>query len=256
MSRARERRVLAALGVVVACWAALGATLPAARGGHTTADEPQYLLSALSLAEDRDLDIADERADERYRPFHRAELPVQEAARDDGSRVSPHDPLLPAFLAVPMGIGGWVAAKLALALVAGALAVALAWVAIHRFRVPRRVAVVVVGACCVAPPLAVYGTQVYPELPAALVVTIAIGALTGALTRVQRWVAVACIVALPWLAVKYVPVAIALVVFGGFRLARTGRVADATRAAAALVVAAAAFAVAHLAWYGGLTPYA
>ncbi|HEX5615773.1 MAG TPA: hypothetical protein VFZ83_11535, partial [Acidimicrobiia bacterium] len=47
-----------------------------------------------------------------------------------------------------------------------------------------------------------------------------------------------------------------LVVFGGFRLARTGRVADATRAAAALVVAAAAFAVAHLAWYGGLTPYA
>ena len=32
----------------------------AAYGAQTTADEPQYLLTAISLAEDGDLDVADE----------------------------------------------------------------------------------------------------------------------------------------------------------------------------------------------------
>ena len=105
---------------------------------------------------------------------------MQEKIRDDGRLVSPHDPLLPAFLAVPVLVGGWVGAKLALAALAGVLAAAMVWVAVVRLRAYRpRVAVVTVLAFAAGAPLAMYATQVYPELPAALAVTLAIAALTG-----------------------------------------------------------------------------
>ena len=45
----------------------------------------------------------------RYLPFHEADLPVQTVVRDDGSQVSPHDPLLPAAPRRPDGarrVGG------------------------------------------------------------------------------------------------------------------------------------------------------
>jgi hypothetical protein len=244
-----SRRVLAAVGLVVAAWSALGIAAPASRGGHVTADEPQYLLTAISLGEDRSLDVSDELAARRYEPFHRAPLSRQTEARADGREVSPHDPLLPALLAVPMLAAGWVGAKVALALMAGALAVAMMWIAVVRFEVSTRVAVFAVLAFSAAAPLAVYGTQVYPELPAALAVTLAIAAITGRLDRRGLALAGACVVALPWLAVKYVPVALALAVC---TLARRRSLAFAL----GLVAAGAVFAAAHLQWYGGLTPYA
>jgi hypothetical protein len=55
------RRTVVLVGVVVAAWCAVVAPARATYGARVTADEPQYLLSAISLAEDRDLDIADER---------------------------------------------------------------------------------------------------------------------------------------------------------------------------------------------------
>ena len=45
------------VGVAVALWAAWAAPARATYGARTTADEPQYLLSALSLAEDGDLSL-------------------------------------------------------------------------------------------------------------------------------------------------------------------------------------------------------
>ena len=72
-------------------------------------------------------------------------------------------------------------------------------------------AVVTVLAFAAGAPLAVYGTQVYPELPAALAVTLAIAALDRPARAGARSLgAGVCIVALPWLSVKYAPVAAAL----------------------------------------------
>src|SRR3712207_9364480 len=79
------------------------------------ADEPQYLLTAISLATDGDLDIADELADGRWRPFHALPLPTQTEPLADGRRLSPHNPLLPLLLAGPVAAGGWVVAKPAMA---------------------------------------------------------------------------------------------------------------------------------------------
>jgi hypothetical protein len=248
-------KAMLVLGLAVVAWTAPLIAVRATDGARTTADEPQYLLTALSLGEDRSLDIRDERAAERHRGFHEAGLPLQENLQPDGSRVSPHDPLLPALLALPMVIGGWVAAKLALAAAAGVLAAAMLWVAVRRFDVPLPVAVLAVAAYSFAAPLAVYGTQVYPELPAALAVTVAIGALVGPLDRGAVALLGAVVLTLPWLAVKYLPVAIALVAVGAVRLWARDR-----RALAALTFGLGAGAVlsflAHQAWYGGWTSYA
>ena len=95
----------------------------------------------------------------------------------------------------------------------------MVWVAVVRLRhADSRSRCVTVLAFSPAAPLAMYATQVYPELPAALAVTVAIAALTGPLAPARaRRRSASCIVALPWLSVKYAPVAAVLAV-----LARRG----------------------------------
>ena len=107
--------------------AAAGIGSRASYGARTTADEPHYLLTALSIAHDGDLDVRDEFARMEYLPFHEIPLDPQAAPRADGSLIEPHDPLLPVVLAAPAALGGWVLAKLTLAAVAAALAALLVW---------------------------------------------------------------------------------------------------------------------------------
>lgn len=243
------RAAMVVVGLLAAVAAGLGARVPATHGGAAAVDEPEYLLSALSLYSDRDLDIADELAERRFLPYHDADLPVQTATRPDGRRISPHDPLLPVLLAVPVGLGGWVAAKLTLAALGGVLAALLVWVAVRRFDVPLRVAAPGVALACCTAPLAVYGQQVYPELPAALAVTVAVAALTGPRGTA---LAAAAITALPWLSVKYVPVAAAL---AAVALAR-GTARQRAALTGTLAAAAVAYAAVHRLIWGGWTVYA
>ncbi len=207
----------------VAVWT-FAAALPAigARatyGAQVSGDEPQYLTTAISIGEDFDLDISDEIDERRFEPYHEISLNVQTIELDDsGRRVSPHDPLLPGFLALPMRLGGWVAAKAALAVFAAAAAAATLWLAVRRLGVGVGVGGLVVGAFYAAPPLVGYATQVYPEMPAALCVALGLAAVTGPLGRTGRALALVCIVALPWLSVKSVPVAAVLAVVLAVRL--------------------------------------
>jgi hypothetical protein len=247
-------RWLAGVFVVATAAALVGVPLRATYGARTTADEPQYLLTALSLWEDRSLDIGDELAAQRWRDFHEAPLPVQTEPLADGREVSPHDPLLAVLLAAPVGLFGWAGAKATLAVLAGALAALLAWTASRRFGVPIRTAAVVAGAFAVGMPLSSYGGQVYPELPAALAVTAAVAAVTGPLDRRGRIVLVAAVVALPWLAVKYVGVAAALAGVALWRLWRRGE--PWAGVLGGLAAAGAAYVVAHRVLYGGWTVYA
>jgi len=250
------RRVCLVVGGVVAIATSFGTGARATYGARASADEPHYLLTAISLAEDHDLDVSDERADDRYRDFHEVPLLQQETIRDDSSQVSPHDPLLPALLAPAVAFGGWIAAKLFLAILAGVLAGALVWVAVRRLAVPVPVAALTVLAFALAPPLSIYATQVYPELPAALAVTLAFGAVTGALRRGGMLVLGTAVVALPWLSVKYVPVAAAFVVVALVRLVRRGDVRTAFVLGGVLAGAAVAYGLAHQVLYGGWTVYA
>jgi hypothetical protein len=234
----------------------LGMGVRATYGGHAAVDEPQYLLTALSLAEDGDLNIADELTDRRWRAFFDAELPVQTQPLPGGRRLSPHDPLLPLLIAVPMGLGGFLAAKAALAVLAGITAALVLWVAVRRFAVPLGLATAGVAVAFTAPPFAVYAQQIYPELPAALAVVVAVAALTGRLGRGGLTALPLAVVALPWLSVKYVPVAAVLALSGCVLLLRAGRRVAAGALAGGLAVAGAAYLGVHHAVWGGWTVYA
>lgn len=247
--------LLAVLGVGVAAWAMAGVGAHATYGAPVSADEPQYLLSAISLGHDGNLDISDELAGEAYWSFHPRTLDPQTYALDaSGQQLSPHDPLLPALLALPVRVGGWHAAKVTLALCAGALASLTAWVAIRRFAVRPHLAVAVVAAFACTAPLATYATQVYPEIPAALATMAVVAAATGRLRARGLVVAAAGLVALPWLSVKYVPVAAALGALVLWQLRR--RRATAMVFAGAVAVLGIAYLVVHHRIYGGWTAYA
>lgn len=257
---ATARFALWVLAALVTAAAAAGIPGRATYGAQTTADEPQYLLTALSLARDGDLDIADELAAEEWRAFHEAPLPEQTRPLADGSRVSPHDPLLPVLLAPAVAVGGWAGAKLVLAVLAGALAALTAWTAAVRFAVRWRTAVPVIGVLSASLPLAGYGHQVYPEVPAALAVTAAVALLTrggGARAGLREPIGLwALVVVLPWLGIKYAPVAATLAALAVIRLLRAHRGRAAAGLLLALGVAGAAYLALHQAVWTGWTAYA
>lgn len=249
--------VMILVGLLAFLSAGLGAGVPSTYGGRVAVDEPQYLLSALSLWEDHDLDISDELAERRYLAFHDADLPVQTATRPDGSQLSPHDPLLPVLLAVPMGLGGWVAARLTLALLAGILAGLLLWVAVRRFAVPPGLAVPGVALATGTAPLTVYGQQIYPELPGALAALVAVAALTAPRPTPRSLTVFAlAVIAMPWLSVKYAPVGATLVLVALVVLLRQKRRTAAAGLSAALAAGGIVYLAVHKAVYGGITAYA
>ncbi|MEM7340504.1 MAG: hypothetical protein AAF467_17740 [Actinomycetota bacterium] len=255
--------LMALVAVVTTAVALTALDSRATYGAQTTADEPQYLTTALSLAEDFDLDISDELENDAFIPFHEIGLNPQTIdLTEDGQRISPHDPLLPLITAPAMGLGGWQAVKVQLAVMGGITAAATLWLAVRRFGVSPGVAAWVVGGLHASPPLVSYANQVYPELPAALTVVLGVAALTAPNpTRRHRLIAVVAIVALPWLAVKYVPVASVLAAGLFLPLVRTSNRRPVVSPtvwpyAALLAVSGVVYLVVHQRIYGGWTVYA
>lgn len=257
-------------GVMVALLGLPGVWARSTYGAQTSVDEPQYLMTALSLANDRDLDVSDEIDERLYLSFHELALNPQTTPVDaDGRRFSPHDPLLPAILAPAMsfapnqpgeedvGLQGWVAARLTLLVIAAFTAAATTWLVMTRGKVRPAIAVAVVTLGFGGVPLAPYATQVYPEMSAALLAVVGVIALTSPQFRGRSTLfAVLVVVGLPWLAVKYVPVA---AVLGGWLAVRLFRQDDRRMfwsVTAALALAGVVYAVFHQRVYGGWTVYA
>lgn len=260
--RVKTWSTMALVGLLAAACAAAGVPVRSSIFAQITGDEPEYLLTAISLAEDFSLDISDEIADERYRDFHEVRLEPQARVMADGRMVSPHDPFLPALLgpavvlAQAAGIGAVFLAKLTVSLMAGTLAALLTWTAVRRLDVGLFPAAVTVGVLAASAPIAIYGSQLYPEIPAALALTVTVVALTGPLGSRGLAGMIAGVVALSWLGTKFIPVAAVLAAAGLIRLWREGRRPDAGKAAFVLVVFAAAYIAGHVHWYGALTVYA
>ena len=225
-------------------------------GARVSSDEPQYLLTAMSLAEDLDLDISDELADERYRVFHEVRLNQQTLALNDaGQELSPHDPLLPVILAIPYAVGGWAGAKVMLSAIMGITATLTLFAAVHRLGAAIRPATWIVGAFFLAPPLTSYGTHIFPAGPASLFLMLAFVAVTHE-RRSRRWdaIAVLAIVALPWLSVKYVPHAAVMAAGLAWKHRATrGRLIELVTVFA---VAGISYLALHRGIYGGWTVYA
>jgi hypothetical protein len=247
--------VMAVVALVSFIAAAAGIDVRASYGARTTGDEPYYLLTAVTLWADRDLDISDELETNAFGEWHEIPLDEQTKPLEGGRRVSPHDPLLPILLAPAMALGGWVGAKLFLALLGGVLAALIVWIAVRRFAVSVWAAGLTAGVFGATAPFAVYGNQVYPELPAALCVAAAVIGLRGR-SRGEFVALATAITALPWLSIKYVPIAATLALITTVTLWRAGRRRALFGFAGVLGLMGIAFLVAHLQWYGGVTPYA
>lgn len=253
--------VMVGVALLATFAAALGIGVAPMPGEHLAVDEPQYWFTALSLAQDGDLDIADELAGRSWTQFTHAAPPIETVPLAGGRQISPHDPLLPLLLAVPVAVGGWVGAKLTLALLAGALAAATVWTAVRRFAVPLPLAAAGVAVAASSAPLAIYGQQLYPELPAALACLLGVAALTGPLEpgvpqRRRLALVAAAVVALPWLSVKYTPVAAVLAGLAGWRWWRAGQRGAVVAFGAGLAGCAMGYLSVHRAVWGGWTVYA
>jgi hypothetical protein len=250
------------VGAIAGVAALAGLSARATHGARTTADEPQYLLTAESLVADGDLDISNQIRLEAYLPYHEIPIDPQTTPLDaSGREVSPHDPLLPALLALPFAGAGWIGAKAALALLTALTAGLSVWVAVHRLGVDPHSAAVAVAAAFAGLPLAGYGTQIYPEMPAALALLITVAVLLepqrpASMTTRDVWVALAAIITLPWLSIKYVPVA----AMAGLALVRRStRTTSGPGPLPVMAVAAVAGVIylgAHQLIYGGWTVYA
>ena len=247
--------LLVAVGTFLIAVSAINAR--ATYGAKISVDEPQYLLTALSIAEDQDLDISDELEEQRYLSFH--EVPLNQQTidlTDDGQRLSPHDPLLPILLSIPMGLGGWAAAKIMLAAIAAITASITLWVVVKRFHVSENIAACVVGVCFMAPPLVSYGTQIYPEMPAALCVIVGIGIVTSPVVSRSGLIGLILVInSLPWLSVKYVPVAATVAVFALIKIYKRNK-QESAALGVFLAVSALLYLIAHQKIYGGWTVYA
>ncbi len=145
-------------------------------------------------------------------------------------------------------------AKTALAALAGTLGALLVWVGVTRLGIRFEVAAPVVALMCLSPPLAWYATQVYPEVAAALLVTMVIASLTGPPGRAAAMLVAIGVIALPWLAVKYIPVAAILALAGAWKF--RGRPSLLAFLGLALAGAGAIFLWFNQTIYGGWTPYA
>jgi hypothetical protein len=233
--------------------AALGIGVYATPNEPVAVDEPQYLMTAQSLWADGDLDISNQIAEHSWRDFTPVEPPIETVTEPGGHQFSPHDPLLPILLAVPVGLAGWVGAKLTLAVLAGALAALTLWVAVRRFAVRPGLATVGTAIAAASAPLAVYGQQIYPELPAALVCLVGVAALTGRRSTTSLALLACAILTLPWLSVKYAPVVAALAAVG---VVRIGARRETVWFVGVLAAGSAVYALVHVAVWGGLTVYA
>ena len=138
-------------------------------------DEPYYLLLAESLASDLDVDLADEYAGETWKLLGERPLAPQvgDPVGEGGAIYSRHEPFLPLLLAPFWSAAGLVGARFAMLLVAAALAGAIP-AATVAMGVGRRGALRAWGLAAFAPPVLLLSHQIWVELPAALLVALAL----------------------------------------------------------------------------------
>src|SRR5918994_6695834 len=181
----------------------------------TTGDEPHYLLVAESIAFDGDVDMRNDYASRertlRVVNVFPLDYNVQAAVYKDSGELRPlHGVGLSALLAPAVGLGGLTGARVVMVLIAALLAHQLYFLLKdlglrRRYRIAAWIAV----AFCM--PVVPFTSQIYPELPGALIVVVVLRIILR--RTVSPWVlAMGSLAtsALFWLHVRYFPISLAL----------------------------------------------
>ncbi len=231
----------------------LGVSLRATHSARVNVDEPFYLLTTVSLLEDGDLDLINDYELRRYEAFfdYPGDLWSQSVPNRRGQLLSPHNVGLSALIMPAYALGGVDGVKRFLA-VLGGLTVGLAALLAYRatgFFAPSLAAAAVLG---ISAPFFVFATQIYPEMPAALLTA---GCAWLLLAERPGWrIAIVLLLGISgimWLGSKYGLICAALGLIGLMRLNMKGRLT----LVVLTVAAGVAYGWFHLANYGGLTPY-
>lgn len=211
-----------ALGWTAPSWAVLaGVTVLAgyllllpfvARTWRATGDEPHYLLAAHSLVNDADFDLANNYANLDYLNFYFSrDITPQVRLTAAGQQFLNHYPGLPLLIAPAYALGGRFGVLVFQSMV-GALLAAVT------FRLALLLSSSVTGSLLAtlllafSPPLLFYNFLVYPELPAALLITLALYLILARDTPTPG-AALALLLSLallPWLNRRFVGLALLL----------------------------------------------
>ncbi|MEW5982849.1 MAG: hypothetical protein AB1806_10825 [Acidobacteriota bacterium] len=232
-------------------------------------DEPHYLILAQSIWRDGDLRIENDYARRDQTVLGPEPLEPHSLARGiDGQMYSVHPIGLPLLIAPVMGLVGY-PGVVALLVAMAAAASAAAWLWVRQLTGSVSAATFGWGATALSLPFVCGSGLVYPEIPAALLVVLALAvglragaALTDHPDRETdgpaRWRMVALGVAvagLPWLSSKYAPMSAAIMAIGIWRACSATRLPAAQRVMTAACVLlpygmslAGWFAFFHLTW--------
>ncbi|HUP25513.1 MAG TPA: hypothetical protein VNB06_21555, partial [Thermoanaerobaculia bacterium] len=191
-------------------------------------DEPWYLLTAHSLAQDFDTDLADDYRDrESLRFLDRAIEPQPgDPVGPSGEIYSRHAPFLPILLAPFYAAAGKHGALFAMAMLTAATLAA--WWPLARGIWPDRPRELLAqwSVLALLPPFLVYSHQLWVEVPAALMVTLAALSIQRLSHRQRRmdWVVLAAtLLALPALKLRFGLLSASLLALAFVRLARHRR---------------------------------
>ena len=220
---------------------------------HITGDEPHYLTIATSLIRDGDLEIFNNYRDKDYLPFYPWHLGDPRDPEDmhalygtGGNLYSKHSIGLPLLIIPAMWLGGH-------SLAIGFMMALSALLSTELWRLARDVtgrqpeaplhrgqrsahetggagrgfsgafATATWFLVVTASPLLFYSDQFYPEVPGALLVTVALRALLQSTLGTASFVRLAIVISLlPWFHLRYIPIAAVIATWGLIRWAFPG----------------------------------
>ena len=215
-------------------------------------DEPHYLMVAESLLRDGDVSLERDYAEGRYAVFHDAPLAPHFRVRGKGGEVhSLHAVGLSVLILPAWALAGYAGVTVFMALLAALVALEVReWV--RELTGRDGLADAAGWAFALSPPLVHYAGLVFTEVPAALALSFGLRHARRADLGPAGALAVGlAAAALPWLNVRYAPLAVLVVAHALWRHPRA-RVAVAALAPA--VVSAAGLLVYHQVLYGFWDP--
>ncbi len=223
---------------------------------NLSGDEPHYMLITHSIVYDRDLNLTNNLLQKDYLSFY----PAQMTSPLHGLPYSVHREGLSLVLAPAYFLGGLTGARAMMGLITATL-VTLTYFVIYRVTVDVKISLLAALLMAFSVPIAIYSNQIYPDALGALVILVALSRMVASpldtASASERGVGdviivALCISALPFLNVRYVPLALGLFLASLFWMRGHYSIKKCAALLVPLAIAAVGYLYSCYYMYGGL----